>query len=131
MKCPFSCIMSHTPYGYKIRVERGEHNHGPLSVSVLPSVRTKGFTPTIRREIKSQITTRITPRQIIAYLRAQHPNLSFKASNIYNIKHEIHEKNLNGKTPLHALAWHLINLEPEAYFKWLLNKDNSKVISLF
>ena len=112
-------------------MEQGDHNHNPLSVSVLPSVQIKGLTPAIRRKIKLQITAIITPRQITAYLQAQYPNLSFKASNIYNIKYKIREKNLNGKTLFHALAWHLINLESEACSQWLLNKDGSKVIYLF
>ena len=48
---------------------------------------------------------------------------------MYNYKQKIRLKNLAGRTPLHALAFHLADVE-EIYWDYLLDEEQ-KVIGLF
>ena len=129
LNCPFLCISTHTPHGYMVRVEHGQHNYDPLTAVTMPSIRKCALTAAIRKEIKSQLRARIRPQQIITYLRIQHPDIPIKEQDIYNYKQKKRQENLGGKTPLHALANKLFDDDSD-YSNYLLNEDQ-KIIGLF
>ena len=91
------------------------------------------LTPVIRGEIEDQLTIRSKPKQVINYLHIHYPRLPFKVQDIYNIKHQLRQRNLSGKTPLHALLCALSECSElkDKMFWDFLTDENSKVIGLF
>ena len=132
ISCPFECVTTHSKEGYRIWVVKADHNHSALPVASRPSVRKMALTPDIIRQIETHTAVRIKPSLIINYLLIQYPDLCIKAQDIYNYRHKIREKNLGGKTPLHALLDGLADSDDDTqgFYDYLLD-EHGKIIGLF
>ena len=128
-QCPFRCVSTHSASGYSIRVKELSHNYDPLNVGAMPSARRQMLTPRIYRLVEAQTKAGLKPRQIINSLLLEDPNICIIEQDIYNIKHAIRTRNLNGRSPLQALFEQLADGE-NCYWDCFVNEDQ-KLIGLF
>lgn len=108
--CPSFMVAKFRDNSWVIQeIRNPHHNHSATIAASHPSLRKLNFTPAITSEVKRATKVNIKPAAIVeSLLLGQREGFdnnkpTYKTKDIYNVKAEIHRKNLGALSPIQAL----------------------------
>lgn len=120
--CFFRLITRKDRENWKCKLDRGDHNHGPLDFTAHNTRRKRCLSDEKDEKIKNATKCGTRPWQILNELKAGKPGCIIQLIDIYNKKRQLRAEHLKSPTPTHAV---ILALEEKKTWFHALDKFNA------